>query len=359
MEGPSKKCKLTDVVKLLLLAVYLDFSLFIRRAELGFDKGLSLLVEDDAGIIMEELQRMNVMTEVRNLKVQMLELPNFHGAFHVMNRYDKAEDLCQFLNQPETTPVLISQGILPEVAREEGYCIMMSAEETDASRNIDWRELMKRIEEDFVEHTEFFLEQLRLEQTSAWVNASVMPGLEKGLRAALRIFISSFRLHRDESETKVAEAQFGVEIGRIISAQEELSEPTDVADLVYVQLTKFLQEHVDIQVRNLLQVEGDVLQAIQSGKVILYDEARYYFPEKIFREACVQLLQFLSFSALKEQLCQTGALITNDVNRKNYTVKKCFTDVFGCVHRERFLCLSKELLVEQGSLLLEDMRRGR
>lgn len=348
-----------DILK--IIGIYASARFILHIAQVDFDKGLIMLVEESEHIpaftkaLTEELGAVIV----KNINSKKILVPNNITIVHVYHKYDSREAVFRFMEAEEFFSVLVIGGVIPEDIGEAAY--ILKVEHTSGlSSDHCIQEELKSVASFVKNNASIVQKELSLLKTSERFINSENNGSAfwVGLMAAESIYKLYFRDTHTEYDTLLKEERLCEAINRCVLKARELREKEDVVDAVKKVVFDYLMHHSDIICGSVDKIEGDLNVKLKNGLAILYDSNFYFVPEALFKYACSSLLQSVSFTEIKRQLKENGIIICNNTDTTNFTVKKVLITSYGEKVRDRYLKIRKEFFCTYEGLELKDGREN-
>ncbi len=349
---------ISEIILLFLVKAELNFVL--EKKGLGIDKGMIFLTENNStAIFFQTLLKKAGAVEVKNLTSIQPVGRNYQLLFHQYNRYEKSENIQQFLCNRKFIPAIIVQGAIPENLQGLAFAIEINEEDVFA---INQEELGKEIEEtrNFIRlNPEVILHELDcLKSSEIFLNRRLDSLLFNNLGAAANSYLLYFRNSHTESETLEKQKRMYEEIEYCVGRTEILSEEYDIIDTIRAATNRYFDNNEGYIIVDIEKVGGEAVKAVKESKVVLYDKKFYYISEPLFRKACSVLLDIVSFIKIKKILRDEKVITCNQTENDSFTIKKVFINVYGVPCRERFLKFEKEFFVNEEGLNLEERKGG-
>lgn len=343
---------------ILLFSVYAHIRPVLRDSGVCLDTGVVLFVPDygKKDSLLRSLEQCGAIRKT----IYRNKLPTGFNFQMILIEYRpslKREVIEEFLENDEYLSVLVVPGILPEFL--QGRDIMYFDDiETSMEQGVLRKEIFGQFT-DFVHKNVSGVVDIitRFEEVKKSRNIDKKPTLYQVLVCIALVYCYYKALALKKPE--VGGDYLNILEGRIETMYREIEKASmgvEVLSTVRKVLLNYVDQGLEILVGDIDQVEGEMFQAVQEDKAILYDQDYYYIPDKLFRQITVPLQQVVSYSALKQALFQEGVLICNST-ADNFTIKKLFYSAYGAALRLRFLKLSRSQIDGNGQLGL--MERGK
>lgn len=346
-----------DILK--IIGIYASARFILHIAQVDFDKGLIMLVEESEHIpaftkaLTEELGAVIV----KNINSKKILAPNNRTIVHVYHKYDSREAVFRFMEAEEFFAVLVVGGVIPEDIGEAAYILKVEHTLfTGFSSDHCIQEELKSVASFVKNNASIVRKELSLLKTSERFIHSENNGSAfwVGLMAAESIYKLYFRDTHTEYDTLLKEERLCEAINRCVLKARELREKEDVVDAVKKVVFDYLMDHADIICGSVDKIEGDLNVKLKNGLAILYDSNFYFVPEALFKYACSSLLQSVSFTEIKRQLKENDIIVCYNTNMTNFTVKKVLITSYGEKVRDRYLKIRKEFFCTYEGLELKD-----
>lgn len=293
--------------------------------------------------------------QISKMSKKDIMLEDYQCGFLIYKKGMKEENMATFLFEQQFFPILVAGGILPDYLREDRYIFRIRKEDLEAVYS---KQVKSKIAEFYlflinnVEEVCMILSNLN---TSILVTEycgreseknifSIFAGIGKIFAAFLRQTYSE-RKAIDFLNMYIQETKERLQQMKDFSSGEELT--VTISYLVW----EFLDNHKEIFVSNIREINELVYQALRDNSAILYDEDFYFFPPSLLMEICEPLLQTASEPELKRRLREDGIIHCNSAD---YTIKKNLYNVYGARECKRMIWVHKEHLYSAENLCLED-----
>lgn len=343
---------------ILLLSAYVHMRPVLKDSGICLNAGIVLLVSDvrKKDAIVQSLEQCGAVREV----IYRNQIPTGFNFQMVLVEYKislKRDTLEAFLENDKYQPVLVVSGILPEFLQGRNLVIFDDVQ-------VEQEQVVLR-KKAFKQFTDFVHQNVKSVVDIIARFEEVKKGRRIEKKTTLyQVLVCVALVYCYYKAVVLKKPEMGGEYLNILEDRikkmyqeiEKLGVDVEVLPAVQKVLQNYVEQSLDTLIGNIDQVEGEVFQAVQEDKAILYDQDYYYIPDKLFRQITVPLQQVVSYSALKQALFQEGVLICNST-ADNFTVKKLFYSVYGATLRLRFLKLSRSQIDGNGQLGL--MERGK
>lgn len=315
--------------------------------------GFVLVVDDDSQIRVLERILVEKM-EAKRVKHwnSRTDLPkNYELGVHTYQKYDKEEDILDFLETDIFFPIVIVSGVVPEFLFLRSYIFRCNANEKILK---DFHSLycrMKNCIKDNIEPMVYELSNINSSKNMA--NFEVEEKNMQCFRALLasgKIWGILFREENNEKATEEWMSRFCEYAVSALEAMDDLCGLCNIAEVVRQQVLQYVLNN-PVEMCERVHYEGDC-----AGDMILVDEDFYYFPESLFKKICAAFEKSVSFLQIKNELYEEKILICNRCKNSNFTVKVGFYDKENEKFvRKRFLKFKKAELYADDGLSLEDV----
>lgn len=345
----------SDDAMMVLISVMAEIRPLLQDEELDFEQGFVIFAEDSA--VCRQIQRFfkGVGTErCKTVGRSEWKIPNNRIGLHQYSLYDKEKEIFEFLYSENFTPIVLSNGMIPDFLKEGFNLIIFEQGITRPSLLLHaFQEFCNNI------HTNPVLlqRQIRLCRTSEFFKDDCENPFYLSMESAAEVFCNFYRENHDEAETGKKRLLFHQAIAHHLELAECYTEDLEATDLIKKALENYIDENSWVQIGRVEEIDGELTKAVERDEAILFDGDFYYLPEKIVRSACRPFRNVASILSVKRALLESGFLYCNNAKEGNFTVKKLLTNVFGYTFRPRFLKISKEFFQSNDSLGLEERRR--
>ena len=163
------------------------------------------------------------------------------------------------------------------------------------------------------------------------------------LKAAACAWCEYFRETKTEEQTQQEKEGLMKLIDRWVEITENYFEFDAVSRTIGVLFVDYVNSCDDIIIGITDEVDSAMAKAIERRRGILEGRDFFFVPEELLREACMPLMDSISFLSIKRELHNEGYLLCNNMKNQNYTTKVLITNVYGYSCRIRFLKLRREL----------------
>lgn len=326
------------------------------------DKGLELdavlvVVADDsrtANRFKKKLRDANAVV-INKLNQRKIRPYNFQAGLYLYRKYDKEEDVLDFINQEDFLPVVLAVGIVPEFLLSQ--CYVFHLDQTNFNGEF--------LEESFHLFREFVIENINLVQKeiNELETSKVLQSYKRNTEFFLlfKILIAVgvvWKSFLRKYNTEITMESWYVDYIRLteeaVANFERFEAGYDVSDTVVRIIHAYIRKESELCFADIKEVTGHVEEALDYGKAILSDSDFYYIQEALLKKICQPILSGISIVQLKKELAENGILVCNNTNG-NYTVKKIFYNTeTGTKKRCRFLKIKKEDLETDEGFSLEE-----
>ena len=352
----TEQIKAENKDMLLLFSILAEIRPVLKYTGIKLRSGVILFAEEQECLDnllygLEETEAVICKTFGKNMQ----GMPNNAVFVHRLHRYDKEQDIREFLETDMFMPVIALYGIVPRFLREESnflaFPFVTREEVLEAKEEIDACRTYLRQNPDVLQRTLCLAKTSRIVMQNRWESL-----LFTALEISVKVYCTFYRGQHNEIETEQKWKQLRAVIRRYLNLAEKYRDISGIPDVVKKAVCQYMDENTTIFVGHVSQIEGDFNMAVMQGNAVLYDGSWYYFPEQLFRSACQTLLDAVAFPAIKNALYEEGVLYCN-ATEGNYTVKKLFTNAYGKSFRLHFLKLKKVFFETYDSLGFEE-RKG-
>lgn len=320
----------------------------------GYDleKGIVLVADDDrhaqevADAILTTVDSRNILRY--NSKT---EKPfNFEIALHLYRKYDKEQELSEFLVEKKFTPVVIVGGILPEFMEENAYVFRISLKGSDVR---GFEEMYKKMKMGVLSHLGHLKYEIKNFKSSKLLKQL---DIDESYRRCFEIIALTGKawelVIRESNDEEISERWVNdyCEASAIaLRTMDDLCGICDVSEAVRKCVVEYVWKN-DVEIIDLYRIMDD------GNETIWYDSDYYYFTEPFLKKICKPLQNTVSFQQIKTELYEAGILVCNNTKNRNFTVKKsCFDIQTGRESRMRFLKLLKQELLSDEGMELEEI----
>lgn len=292
--------------------------------------------------------------QCKKLAVPEGTIPNNKIAFHIHQKFDKEVDELKFLAEGGFTPVILVHSFIPEHLRDSCRLIVLERKLEFLDVDIQLGKSFKN----FVHKKPEFLEKnIELFKSSEfYLQHKWDEEMDMALEASANAFCGFYRLEHTEEESEGLHTYFRGLVEALLEWEEHFSGEWDILDAVRNVIENYLEENAEVKMGSKDAVEGDLAEANQNSQAILWDDAFYYFPEKLFRYACGSLLEMVSFPEIKREMAEQGFLRCHKIADGNFTIKKTIVNVYGHRVRQRFIVIERGFFDLEGELTLAERR---
>ncbi|MDR1547188.1 MAG: hypothetical protein LBT06_01205 [Hungatella sp.] len=347
-----------------ILVLYGKLRPLLQGHHLYLDKGVTLLLEDEVDCALAEQAFDKLegcgckkLREIRK-KMKLSLTSNNLTLVHNYRRLDSSKEIEDYLRSEEFFPMILTYGWVPEALQSNSYVIQINTKEITGMESISVAEEISGVVDFTAEHLDYVQVRLGMYCRSDSAKEERYCGcrLSIGMNAVLTIYKTFLLFQHSEKEAMVIFDSLQDMIEKMVSFSQEASEQTEVLDCVIRSVRSYVEsEHV--LVCSIRAVEGEVIDALEMDKAILYDDNHYFISEQLFRQMCMPLLKTVSLGEIKYRMAEAGVLINNkgSSTSTNFTVKRVFYTVFGEAKRKRFVKLLKGTFQEDNMLTLEEI----
>lgn len=354
--GKSKEAYQINSVECLsmLLAMYMEIVFLLKREQLHMSRCIVIVMEAEKAV-----EQMIRLLESVGAKIErgIKGIRNNEILTAIASKYN-SKKIQKYLEAEEVTPILIACGVAPSYLAGE-YAIPV-----ENVQQINRKFLQNEIEQfrKFVRsNVDLMMKELRKFKTSAWYlhNESALAP-DVSLHAVLAVYQLFYRENHNEEVTQQWITNIESIIKEYMEKMEHCGEETDIIQPVRNLIIKYIDSHPEIEIGNANEVDGALTRALKADQAILYDDEWYYIPQKLFKVMCEPIRQFVSAPEIKRGLLTQGYLYCNNGSAgTNFTVKRDIYNTYGQYLRVRVLKIDKGLIMEDGSLGLEERRGDR
>lgn len=345
----------SDDAIMVLISVMAEIRPLLQDEGLDFEQGFVLFAED--GVVCRQIQRFFKGAGTEQCKTvgrSGWKIPNNQIGIHQYNLYDKEKDIFEFLYSENFTPIVLSNGMIPDFLKARFNLLIFEQGIMHPSLLLHaFQEFCNNIHE----NPDLLQRQIRLCRTSIFFKEDCEKPLYLSLESAAEVFCDFYRESHDESETRQMRWFFHRAIVHHLELAECYAEDLETTDLIKKALENYIDENSWVQIGSVEEIDGELTKAVERDEAILFDGDFYYLPEKIVRSACRSFRNVASILSVKRALLESGFLHCNNAKEGNFTVKKLLTNVFGYTFRPRFLKISKKFFQSSDSLGLEERRK--
>lgn len=317
-----------------------------QNNDYDLEKGIVLVADDDrhAQEVADAILTTVDSREMRYFSSKVKKPFNYEIGLHLYRKYDKEQELLEFLVEKEFTPIVIVGGILPEFMEENAYVFRISLKGSDVRRFEEMYKKMKMGVLSHLEHLKYEIKNLKSSKLFKHFD------IDESYRRCFEIIALTGKawelVIRESNDEEISERWVNdyCEASAIaLRTMDDLCGICDVSEAVRkCVVTYILQNEVKLKDLHML-TDGSI-------ETIWYDADYYYFTEPFLKKICKPLQNTVSFQQIKTELYEAGVLVCNNTKNRNFTVKKsCFDIQTGRESRMRFLRLVKyELLSDEG-----------
>jgi len=349
------------LIKLLLICGELNYIFHAKR--FGLDKGIVLVLDEEVSKarFLKNLQDICGAVMVSAPKKSCENMVwNYQLAVCEYNKYEKWENLKAFLDIKKFVPIIVTNGIVPDVLKDLAHIIEISAETCRYMETLEFRTEIDAMIKFVRANPDVVVRELDLLRTSEIFNKRNNDSpLFSNLLAALSVYSAFYRSSHTDKETAAVKAKAECEIQKSVQRAEELAEECDYADAIRKVINHYFSKKDDFRIFGVDEVDEIAIGQLRSGKAIVYDHEFYYIPEVLLKRACGSLMTTVSHIQIKRTLRDEGILMCNRTEHTNFTIKKVFVNRDGKSFRERVLKFDKEFFISREGLYLEEGRHNK
>lgn len=358
MAKSTEICKVINCKNnpLFLVSVMAEIQPLLKAYGLGLQKGIVIFLEnsDYFNDIQQHLKQAGAVP-CKSLTTSKRDIINNCVGVHIYDSYDKEAEIAKFLSEDGFTPALLIHSVIPDFLRDCENLVVVE-------ENIDFQTTMWEVFENFQNYIHksprFIENSIRIFKGSEFYLKHQWKGpLNLALQTSAEAFLDYYRQSHTEMDTKTVRTSMHGMIEDLMAQAECCSGEWDNMDAVKMVVLDYLEANLEILIGERHQVEGALAEALRKDLAVLCDDTAYYFPEKVFRQACQPLFDMVSFGEIKRELKEEGFLDCNRTAEKNFTIKIMVRNAFGCNMRLRFLKIRREFFDCEGELTLQE-RRG-
>lgn len=330
-----------------------SFCRFIFR-NYGFDleKGIVLVADDDrhaqevADAILTTVDSRNILRY--NSKT---EKPfNFEIGLHLYRKYDKEEELIEFLFAKDFVPLIIVGGLVPEFLTENAYIFRLKLTGKDIR---DFKTLYEKMKTKIKSHIEHLNYEIQIVKTSrALKNFKIERSNQRCFEVIVltgKVWQMVMRESNDEDTSEAWVQEYYSVLESALESMDDLIGICDVSEAVRKCVVTYILQN-EVKLKDLHKLTDGSIETIW------YDADYYYFTEPFLKKICKPLQNTVSFQQIKTELYEAGILVCNNTKNRNFTVKKsCFDIQTGRESRMRFLKLVKHELLSDEGMELEEL----
>lgn len=281
------------------------------------------------------------------------EIPpeNFHIGTCLNKRIEYEEDVFNFLDTEEFLPVLIASGMAPDFL-DDSYIVMRMNSCISEETITEVKELKKWV----IANIDYVINEIKT------LGLMVLNSECKSMQNPMMIVIYIIGgIWRQFFRSKLLDEEYAedwlfkfIEWGyKLQEERENLTGVYQISEAVNHCVFRYIEDGNEVQVISLDEVE-EFLEGNIEDYMIFYDDETYYIQEKMLNKMCASLTEAVTFHQIKVELQSEGTLICNDLNKRNFTVKKVIT-MGDKVNRKRFLAFKKEAFESENGQYLEEV----
>lgn len=355
MARREKGCSVKWLGRMLAGLAFLRYVLDVYGFKL--DMGL-VLVADDIRSAVQFAKFFSASTDavmLAKIGRRIKEPENYRAGVHLFKSKDDEETIMDFLTQENFLPVVVIGGVVPAFLKSYSYILRINGSDLEDIRD-------RLFADEYFDFRNFVVDRLELIQTSLGRLKSSRAIEEydgdpefrmlyeaiTAVGAIWRIFV---RERKNEQETDAFWYGYLNYTRTQILKIPEFDGAYELAQTVSREIWKYVAEHPEIEIGSIDMVDGRLESAIQNETAILYDMNFYFLSEKLVRNSCIALMDTLSSVELKRRMRDEGIICCAN---EEYTIKKCYTNVYGIQQRKRFLRFNREFLFSEDGMQLED-----
>ena len=341
-----------DFAILQFIEVY-SFCRFVFQ-NFGYDleRGIVIVTDDDrhaqevADAILATVDSRNILHYSSKTEKPF----NFEIGLHLYRKYDKEEELINFLFAKDFVPLIIVGGLVPEFLTENAYIFRLKLTGKDIR---DFKTLYEKMKTEIKSHIEHLSYEIQIVQTSRALKNSKIEHINRRCFEVIvltgKVWQMVIRESNDEDTTEAWVQEYYSVLESALESMDDLIGICDVSEAVRkCVVTYILQNEVKLKDFHML-TNGSI-------ETIWYDTDYYYFSEPFLKKICKPLQNTVSFQQIKTELYEAGILVCNNTKNRNFTVKKsCFDIQTGYERRIRFLKLVKQELFSDEGMELEEL----
>lgn len=345
MEQSENTFKIETVTDfILLLSITAELFEPLSAYQYGISKGICLIIEepDRLDSFLMNLNQLEDVEILHSLKTNNLNLPNYKLGIYAVQKYDKAEDLNNFLTLPEFLTAVIVGGSVPENFPDT-YKIFLTADSFSYENATNLDSDISDIKDFLRDHPESMENELGLFDTSSdFTKYANKPPLYIQLLISAKMYSLWHRSLYSECETESRHSSLLLSIDDIFRLTDAYLEDVDLSEIFVKLFLDYTTQHDEICfVHTDNANDGFCADIIKNDNIIFYDEKYYFIGEKLFKKMCTPLLNSFRITYIKENLRKSGILCCNYSQCNSYTRKKVLSTESGCC-RIRFFWLEKK-----------------
>lgn len=345
-----------DFFRLLSLAAELYEPLKIYQY--GLTKGICLLFEeaDQLDSLIFNLKQLEDVEIIYSPKTSKLNLPNYKLCIYAAQKYDKKDDIHNFLTSPRYLTAVIVGGSIPDNLPDT-YKVFLPANCFSYSDARDLDSEISDIKDFLRSHPDSMENELDLFETCTdFMNASDKPPLYIQLLIAAKMYCLWHRSFHSEYETKSRHSLLLQSIQNIFKLTEENLDTIDLSSTIIKLFLNYTENNPEIRYATPDEVDEKMYRQLERDNLILFDHSFYYVSETLMKKICSPLLQSFRWLYIKENLRISEILYCNLCQDKNYTRKKALPNCLCNDRRPRFLWLRKKYFTFPDNLAPEERR---
>lgn len=322
----------------------------------GYDleKGLVLVTDDDchAQRVIDAILTTVDSREMRHLSSKVEKPFNYEIGLHLYRKYDKEQEILEFLVEKRFTPLVIVGGILPEFLEENSYMFRFDLRGSDIR---DFADMYKKMKNEVLSHLEHLMYEISNFKSSKLLKQIEIDESSQGCFEIFALTGKVWQLVlRESNDEETAERwlnSYCEASATTLRKMDDLCGLCDISEVIRKCVVTYVMKN-DVKMMEFHTITGDS----DSIETIWYDADYYYFSESFLKKICKPLQNTVSFQQIKTELCEAGILVCNNTKNRNFTVKKsCFDIQTGCERRIRFLKLVKQELFSDEGMELEEL----
>ncbi len=316
----------------------------LRCSGFCIEEGIVLVVQNTENFdrLLGELLGLNAVKYRLRLN-GVIDVANYQMVVTIYDKNYRAEVVHDFMAQMTFMPAIITKGIIPRELRS--FKNVLVIEKMDSTlwetRKALFDEFICYITDDSVDLLgELKCARKYAERESPQWFSDVGRGL-KVVSGVVRDFVnkkmgvfSNEKIHDSIMERYKS----------LISAYYRPDVEIDMLESASRCLSDFLDRHKEILVGAIDQPEVEFWDACEDGKAIVFDAESYYLSDRILRDSMSEIIEFIPYLRLKQELKDIEALICNAGETDGFTIKKVFRRSDGRMIRPRVLKFSRKRL---------------
>lgn len=320
----------------------------------GYDleKGIVLVADDDchAQQVIDAILTTVDSREMRHLSSKVEKPFNYEIGLHLYRKYDKEQEILEFLAQKRFTPLVIIGGILPEFLEQNSYMFRFDLRGSDIR---DFSDMYRKMKNEVLSHLEHLMYEISNFKSSKLLKRI---DIDESYRRCFEIFALTGKVWqlvlREGNDEETAERwlnSYCEASATTLRNMDDLCGLCDISEAVRKCVAAYVLKN-DVKIMELHTITND------NTETIWYDAEYYYFTEPFLKKICQPLQNTVSFQQIKTELYEVGILVCNATKNRNYTVKiGCFNSQTGRESRIRFLKLLKDALLSDEGMELEEL----